>query len=362
VPVPAVMQRDQRIDTIRGLLLVIMTIDHFGGRLALYTSETLGYVSALEGFLFLSAFVFASVYLRYAQQPRQLMIKSLSRAALIYRYHAILLLCVPVLVALAPVYRQSLWNWVLPYFRDPTYYGIKSLLLLHQPVYMDILPVYFFLVLLSPLVLLACVRGWGRGGLLLSLLFWLASHYFNPIRFLAGNVCDHCRYGFLNLLAWQLLWVSGLVLGFRRYSGRAIAPPRHPLLIALLIVIAGLLFLLRHGWLEAPLSLAGPTSRENLGWLRLVDFFVVLVLVSALLSRIPSHRGLGWLSFIGRYSIQVFSFHVFLAYVTLPLRPAILHASGPLGYTLFTLLMVASLTLPAWLYQRYRQSRQRIAA
>ncbi len=355
------MQRDQRIDTIRGLLLVIMTIDHFGGRLALYTSETLGYVSALEGFLFLSAFVFASVYLRYARQPLKLLAKSLSRAALIYRYHLVLLLCVPLLVALAPVYRDSLRNWVLPYFQDPLYYGFKSLLLLHQPVYMDILPVYFFLVLLSPLVLLACLRGWSRTVLLLSLLLWLGSHFVNPVRFLAGSLCDHCRYGFLNILAWQLLWVSGLVIGFRRFSGRPVAPPRQPFMILALVVIAVVLFLVRHQWVATPFPLASLVNRENLGWLRLVNFFVVLALLSAALGRVPSQWGVKWLSFIGRYSIQVFSFHVFLAYAMLPVRPWILGMGGHLGYTLFTLAMVASLTLPAWGYQRYQLGRQRVA-
>lgn len=353
------MLRDQRIDTARGLLLVVMTIDHFGGWLAHYTSEALGYVSALEGFIFLSAYVFATVYLRYTGSPRKLLAKSVSRASLIYRYHLVLLLCVPLLSALATTYREHLWNWVYPYFQAPVYYGLKALVLLHQPVYMDILPLYMVMVLFSPLVLLACVKGRGREMLLVSLCLWLLSHYFNPVRYLAGTLCDHCRYGFINLLAWQLLWVSGLYLGYLRYQGRSPRLPANPLLVAVLLLIALLVFLMRHRWLGLSWPLAILSNRENLGWLRFLDFYVLLSLIALMLRRIPPERGIPWLGFIGRYSIQVFSFHVFLAYALLPFRQDIIHRTGMVGYSVFTLVMVASLTLPAWLYQRYRLLRGR---
>lgn len=353
------MERDQRIDTIRGLLLAIMTIDHFGGWLARYTSETLGYVSALEGFIFLSAFVFAQVYVRYAGTPSKLFGKSLSRALLIYRYHIILLLCIPVLTLLSGLYQQSLWNWVYPYYLHPIYYGIKALLLLHQPVYMDILPVYFILVLISPLVLLALVRNQGRSVLLVSLFFWFLSHYVNPVYYLANTLCDQCRYGFLNLFAWQLLWVSGLYLGYRVAAGRPLMISRHPLLILFLATVAVTVFLIRHQWLGVHWPVRIYSNRENLGWLRLMDFYVLLGLLALVLVPVPRRWGVPWLTFIGRYSIQVFAFHVFLAYALLPLRPMITRSVGTVGYALFTLLMVASLTIPAWAYQHYQQARQR---
>lgn len=355
------MLRDQRIDTARGLLLVVMTIDHFGGWLARYTSEAMGYVSALEGFIFLSAYVFATVYLRYAASPGRLLAKSLSRALLIYRYHLALLLCIPLFSFLATTYREHLWNWVYPYFRDPVYYGLKALMLLHQPVYMDILPMYLVMVLFSPLVLLACLKGRGRVTLLASLCLWLLSHYFNPVRYLAETLCDHCRYGFINILAWQLLWTSGLYLGFLRYQERPPKLPANPLMVAGLLFVALLVFMMRHHWLGASWPLAILSNRENLGWLRFLDFYVLLCLIALALRRVPPDRGIPWLGFIGRYSIQVFSFHVFLVYALLPFRQDIIHWTGMVGYSLFTLLMVASLTLPAWLYQRYRLFRGRQA-
>jgi len=53
----AEMGRDRRIDTLRGMLLIIMTVDHLGGWLTVITGQSLGYVSAAEGFIFLSGFV-----------------------------------------------------------------------------------------------------------------------------------------------------------------------------------------------------------------------------------------------------------------------------------------------------------------
>ena len=74
-----VKQRDLRLDTLRGLLLVLITINHFGSWspeawwITQLTWQPLGYVSAAEGFVFLSGFIFATVYLRYSDEPAMLM-------------------------------------------------------------------------------------------------------------------------------------------------------------------------------------------------------------------------------------------------------------------------------------------------
>ncbi|WP_097461313.1 OpgC domain-containing protein [Mangrovitalea sediminis] len=352
------MNRDLRIDTLRGILLVIMTIDHLGGWLARITSETLGYVSALEGFIFLSAFVFAMVYVRYVNDPRMMWRKSLSRALVIYRYHLILLATIPLLLWLSPEYRLSLANWINPYLQHPLYYGAYALMMLHQPVYMDILPIYFVFVVLSPLLLLAFRRGAGPAVILISVLIWALSQSVNPVKFLAGTACDHCRYGFLNLFAWQLIWVSGLYLGYLRQSGKPLLKAlSRPWAGALLIAVAAVLFMTRHQLIDVGLRIGPWIDRENLGVLRILNFFVVVTLIGLLIQRWPRTAGIPWLSFIGRYSLQVFAFHVFLSYLILPYRSVIANAAGPIGYSLFTLLVVASLTLPAWIYHCY-QKRQ----
>jgi OpgC protein len=55
--------RDTRIDTLRGLFLVLMTFDHLPYHpLLRLTMQSLGFVSAAEGFVFVSGLVSAGVY------------------------------------------------------------------------------------------------------------------------------------------------------------------------------------------------------------------------------------------------------------------------------------------------------------
>ena len=60
------MQRDLRIDTLRGLMLVIMMVTHirwFAIPTAWTTYQPIGFVTAAEGFVFLSGLVAGIVYI-----------------------------------------------------------------------------------------------------------------------------------------------------------------------------------------------------------------------------------------------------------------------------------------------------------
>jgi len=45
-------KRDRRLDALRGLMLVIITIDHLPSAFAAFTYQSLGFVSAAEGLCF----------------------------------------------------------------------------------------------------------------------------------------------------------------------------------------------------------------------------------------------------------------------------------------------------------------------
>src|SRR6266850_5514249 len=59
-------KRDRRLDALRGLMLVIITIDHLPSAFAAFTYQSLGFVSAAEGFVFLSGYVAGMVYAPFA--------------------------------------------------------------------------------------------------------------------------------------------------------------------------------------------------------------------------------------------------------------------------------------------------------
>ncbi len=54
------MSRRAELDALRGLMLVTMVLTHLPTRLRSYSDQPLGFVSAAEGFVFLSAFVAGS--------------------------------------------------------------------------------------------------------------------------------------------------------------------------------------------------------------------------------------------------------------------------------------------------------------
>ncbi len=56
------MERDIRLDALRGLVLAWMTLNHLGGPLQAYSFQTLGFVSSAEGFVFISGIVAGMVY------------------------------------------------------------------------------------------------------------------------------------------------------------------------------------------------------------------------------------------------------------------------------------------------------------
>src|SRR3712207_2413449 len=84
------MQRFVQIDGLRGLLLVVMLMNHLNIVFNKYTYEPFGVISAAEGFVFLSGLVAGLVYTRkLIKYGREEMVKSVvSRSLTIYKYHA----------------------------------------------------------------------------------------------------------------------------------------------------------------------------------------------------------------------------------------------------------------------------------
>jgi hypothetical protein len=350
------MKRDRRLDSIRGLLLVIMTVDHLGGPLLAFTDQPLGFVSALSGFIFLSGFVYSRVYGALAQTPRALWRKSAARAWRVYRYHLVLLLLIPVLLYVSPLHAASLDEFVRPFSLTASgaHYALMAVLLLHQPVLMDVLPLYALFLLVSPLLIWALRRRQLPALIAVSVAIWIAARYVDPIASLSWRVCTGCRPGYLNLMAWQLIWTLGVCIGWPALSGPLLRFACKPRVFGAAAIVALALFLIRHGLSVGDLN---PwTQLHSLGILRVLNLIALLVVISVALARVPAGSGVPWLSFIGRYSLQVFAFHVAIAYLLSPYLTLIADRAGSVGYTAFSLLVLASLSLPAIL-QSWRERR-----
>ncbi len=118
------MKRIPALDSIRGLLLVIMTINHLiwisGGQSALqyFTLQPLGQFGAAEGFILISGLLAGAVYSRRELSDGEAKRKVWHRAFTIYKYHVASLFvvmlwftfCVAFLPSLSPVFGASFNN------------------------------------------------------------------------------------------------------------------------------------------------------------------------------------------------------------------------------------------------------------
>ena len=348
-------KRDIRLDTLRGILLAFMTLNHLG---VMATREPFGFVSAAEGFILLSAYTYA-ITSRIAHVSFPAMLRTAGKRSLkIYKYHILSFLVLLAVVLALPAYdRYFGHSFVDDQSVMKTVAG--TLLLVHQPTYFHILPMYIVFALLSPVLLYALGKGRGALVLLGSVALWMAGQLFDPVPAIADASGISGSDGFFNLFGWQLLWVTGLYLGFaHKHQGRTdLAPSRASVAIAAAIVV--FCILARHGIVVLPASIKAYFDKSDLGLFRLLNVIAQLVLLLAMLRLIDRHAGLPWFRFIGTYSLQVFTWHVLVVYLAEPLTMHVAKHYGFLANIAFDMLVVASLSLPALLYREVLKRRAR---
>src|SRR5205085_7301495 len=153
----AAERRDLRVDLLRGFCIFAMVVDHFGGQSWLYalTGGNRFYVSAAEGFIFISGFVMGQAY--RAKQERAGLVAAMSdamkRARTLYLATAVLTIIFSALYLYTDI---TLWTGRdfglgIDSFQEV----IVGALTLHYTYHgTDILAMYTLLMLLAPLVLL----------------------------------------------------------------------------------------------------------------------------------------------------------------------------------------------------------------
>ncbi len=354
------MRRDITLDSLRGLFLAIMTVDHLVLPLSSYTIHTLGFISAAECFVFLSGYVAGIVYtkLRVNLGKKQLWQAALQRAGTIYLAHMSVFLLLLV-TGLCSNFFVSAWKSNIYNFADPLLLN-KPLLalalgsvLLYQPTFLDVLPLYFILVLLMPFLLEQFIKGRSLMVMLASFGVWFIAQ-FGVLGLITNTVAKYLpiHLGAFDILAWQLIFVVGLYLGFLKYQQRELTYLLNNKLLAISLVVATLLFLLRQDLITINfLENEAIISKERLGFLRLVNFATLVYLIGLLKSKFNKLFEWQWLSGLGQHSLQVFAFHVGLIFLLAPMQIS----SLPKITGLFaTFLVVLSLAIPAKLHQFYR--------
>lgn len=360
------MTRRNELDSMRGILLVLMALTHLPMGLTRFADQPLGFVSAAEGFVFLSAFLVGSIYTPLLLQRGIGFVRERiwTRARQLYGYHVGLLLFAFTIIAGIAYFShsQALHNYLAPFFHSPGWASIAAPLLLYQPPLMDILPMYIAFLALTPLLLqFAARRGW-RLLLVLSALTWIAAQLqagrglYNLLA-AGGYPLPPDAWSSFDWFAWQLVWTAGLWFGsiavpapsksgsvaLRRETSRA-----GTYIFVGAIGAAAVLLCARHqiGGLMAGLDLNGPlTSKWRLGPLRLANFALLGFLAHRLLLPLLRWLRIGVLELLGRSSLQVFTAHIpvcaLAAGLLVSTTPGLPLQSGLVALTFGVMLLVA---------------------
>lgn len=363
------MKRDLSLDVLRGIMLVIMAADHFGEPVFKLLYEFAGYVTAAEGFVFLSGMLVALVYSRYHTAGGQVLERKVwRRAGVIYGYHLLVLLAVFVFTVATDLSGAYWKSFATEMQAEPVRGLLSGMLLVYQPPMLDILPLYVMLMLAAPFALRLMLQYQGIGVAMVlsgSVILWIAA--LNGWgRVLLGLLPEMVlvRVGAFDYLAWQLIFVLGLALGYLRFAWQDNPPRINKMLFVACLGSVIYLYLLRHGHVhQAWLAQYQHIARDDIGWLRLLNFLAFVYVIAGLV-RFHRHYGIfkplawpgRWLAFLGQHSLQVFAYHLVVLYCYIPFRWGEWALTTGQKWLLLPVFL-ASLSLPALWHRWHQQSR-----
>jgi hypothetical protein len=358
-------KRDLRVDLLRGFCIFAMVVDHFGGDSWLYaiTGGNRFYVSAAEGFIFISGFIMGQAY--RAKRDRSglpaAMAEALKRARTLYLATVALTLIFSALFLYTDI---TLWTG-----RDFGL-GIDSwqeitvaALTLHYTYHgTDILAMYTLLLLVAPLLLLLLSIGQWYMVLIPSWLLWLAYQVYPE----EAAIPWYIRHGEnFPLAAWQVLFVTGHVLGFHRDAlTRWLQRFRRLRVVAVALGLAATLALISLAWgIENgffdldPNVLNDTFFKVPLRPWRLLAFLSVAIVgyTSATYLWLPLRRVVGWLMLpLGQAALYSYIVHFFLILLVYNLAPLVAAIPGEAPDELLTSLLQIAVVLLLWTLVRKR--------
>ncbi len=352
------MKRIPALDSIRGLLLVLMTINHLvwisGGNsvIQLFSLQPLGQFGAAECFVLVSGFLAGAIYSRPTLSNADVRGKAWGRAASIYRYHLVCLMVVFTWFALCSAYLPSAEKLLQPnltsFTHAPWSSAVLSALLINKPNYLEILPLYIMYMLLLPALIAGYRRGWMLIVLLVSVGIWLSSEYITS-NYLGSAFPElPLQTGYFDPFAWQLLFVSASAAGFLA-NQEGFSWYSKPLTVAA-GCIALVVFLAHHGaflsWGIHQGVLYAQADKPELGWLRFLNVVTWAYLIAVLIKHRPTWLVFRPLSYIGRHSLQVFAWHTVLIYL---MAPMLWSQRLTTHYEPLVLICLMSIWIPAWI-------------
>ena len=313
------MKRLIELDVLRGILLLMMVVNHSPSSLRRFTDQPIGFFTTAEAFVFVSAFLAGLLFRKRIDKNGFDAARSstIHRAGRIYCAHLLTLAFAFLVGSFLLSYLPGLRTLFEQYLRNPPAAIGASMLLAFQPLLLDVLPMYILFSFLTPLVFWSAGK-WGWKTVIFGSLFiWLIAQFrVRDLLVTATKDLSYINPGPFDVLAWQFLWVSGLFCGQRLCEKQAALPLPKPL-PPILILLALAFFawrLLTVSTVPLPTNQAWLLDKWHLGPLRLLNFLATGWVLSKALGHLKRWETvLQPFSLIGRNMLPVFSSQIGLS-------------------------------------------------
>jgi hypothetical protein len=372
ITLPAVGERELRLDLFRGLALWLIFLDHLPNNiLAWLTIRNYGFSDATEIFIFISGYTAAFVYGR-AMLNSGFVIASariLRRVWQIYVAHVFLFTIFLAEISYVatrfdnPLYSEEMG--ILDFLKQPDVTIIQALILRFRPVNMDVLPLYIVLMLFLPLILWL-MRWRADVTLALSAVLYAVTWQYD----LYLTAYPNGSWAF-NPFAWQLLFVFGAwcAMGGAKRMSRILASPLTLWICAVYLIAS---FYVTMTWYVPQLShllprrleqWMYPIDKPNLDVLRFAHFLALAAITVRFLPRDWVGLKSPWLRpliLCGQHSLEIFCLGVFLAFAG---HFVLAEISG--GAALHALISVCGILImwgTAWVISWYKHSADKGAS
>ena len=372
---PAVGQRELRLDLFRGLALWLIYIDHVSpDLLSWFTIRSYGFSDAAEIFIFISGYTAAFVYGRSMLQSGFVIAAArvLRRVWQIYAMHILLFTVLVAEVSYIavvldkPFYAKEME--IIDFLNQPAHAMGQALLLRYRPLNMDVLPLYIVLMAFLPLILVL-IRWRPNLTLAMSVTLYALCWRYD----LHLNAFPNGFWSF-NPFAWQMLFVFGAwcAQGGARRMSRILSSPITMWISIAYLVAAFYVTLTWYvpqmntwlpRWLEQWMY---PIDKTDLDVLRFAHFLALAALTVRFLRKDWAGLKSPWLRpliLCGQHSLEIFCLGVFLAFAGHfvlaevsggPALHAVLHAA-------ITVAGVVIMSAAAWLFSWYKHSADKSA-